>query len=559
MPRPGELPPVFAGMGRAYLLRLVANGLAQALCTIATAFLVQYAFDNLITSATKAYGRPLFFLGLGFAVSATCLAWLRMAERVDAERLGQDYIHRMRTRAYRHLTALVPRALQRRSRGALMLRFVTDLSALRRWVSLGLARLAVAGMTTVLTLGVLAVVNWVLALSVTIVLLLGTLAVALQGEALQRTVRDARRRRSRLAADLSDRIASMAVVQAFGQAKRERRRVAKQSQELKIAMVQQAKAVGRVRAAAEAAVATASAVVVLVGALEVARGRATPGTVVAALSIIGLLVPALRDLGRVFEYHRSAQVSQEKLRDFLSTPTLVHEQPNAPHLEAGPGRLTFEQVSLGNALYGVTATAEAGRVVAVAGSNGAGKSTLFELAARFIDPNVGRVLLDGQDLRHVSLSSLRRAVSMVSADLPLLRGTVTRNLRYRAPHATEEEVAEVWRLCRLDDVVSELPEGGDTRIRDGGSNLSAGQRQRLALARALLGGSRLLLLDEADANLDPEATKILDEVIQELRGQVTILFITHRSARLALADVVWQLEAGELVQVAPPKEPAHAS
>lgn len=559
MSKSAELPRVFAGKGRTYLLRLVANGLAQALCTLATAFLVQYAFDNLITPATGAYERPLFYLGLGFAGSAAGLAWLRMAEQVDAERLGQDYIHRTRTQAYRHLTALVPRALQRRSRGALMLRFVTDLSALRRWVSLGLARLAAAGLTTVLTLGALAVVNWVLALSVLVVLLLGTLAVALQGGALQRTVREARRRRSRLAADLSDRIASMAVVQAFGQARRERRRVTKQSQNLKVAMVQQAKAVGRVRAAAEGAVAASSAVVVIVGTLEVAQGRATPGTVVAALSIIGLLVPALRDLGRVFEYYRSAQISKEKLRDFLATPTLVHERRNAPDLEAGPGRLTFEQVSLGSTLNVVTATAEAGQVVAVAGSNGAGKSTLFELAARFIDPDEGRVLLDGQDLRRCNLSSLRRAVSMVSADLPLLRGTVTRNLRYRAPHASEEEVAEVWQLCRLGDVVNELPEGGDTRIRDGGSNLSAGQRQRLALARALLGGSRLLLLDEADANLDPEATKILDEVIRKLRGQVTILFITHRPARLALADIVWRLEAGKLIQVAPPEELALAS
>lgn len=559
MSRSAELPHIFAGKGRVYLLRLVANGLAQALCTLSTAFLVQYAFDNFITPASGPYGRSLFYLGLSFVVSTAGLAWLRMAEWVDAERLGQDYIHRTRTRAYRHLTALVPRALQRRSRGALMLRFVTDLSALRRWVSLGLARLAVAGLTTVLTLGVLAGVNWVLALSVLVVLLLGTLAVALQGRALQRTVREARRRRSRLAADLSDRIASMAVVQAFGQAKRERRRVTKQSQELKTAMVQQAKAVGRVRAATEAAVATSSAVVVLVGALEVARGRATPGTVVAALSIIGLLVPALRDLGRVFEYHRAAQVSHEKLRDFLATPALVHERRNAPDLEAGAGRLNFEQVSLGTTLNGITATAEAGQIVAVSGSNGAGKSTLFELAARFIDPDEGRVLLDGQDLRSISLSSLRQAVSIVSADLPLLRGTITRNLRYRAPHASEEEAAEVWRLCRLDDVVSELPKGGNTKIRDGGSNLSAGQRQRLALARALLGGSRLLLLDEADANLDSEATKVLDEVIQELRGQVTILFITHRPARLALADVVWRLEAGRLTQVVLPEELALAS
>lgn len=559
MPKPADLPRLFAGKGRRYFLRLIGNGCGQALCTLATAFLVQYAFDNLLSPAANVVGRRLLYLGLGFAAAAAGLAWLRMTERVDAERLGQDYIHRTRRQAYRHLTALAPRALQRRSRGALMLRFVTDLNALRNWVSLGLARLSVAGITTVLTLGTLALVNWVLALSVLGVLLLGILAVALQGEALQRAVREARRRRSRLAADLSDRIASMAVVQAFGQTRREQRRVDKQSQDLKAAMIQQARAVGRVRAAAEAAVVTSSAVVVLVGVVEVSLGRATPGTVVAALSIIGLLVPALRDLGRVFEYHHSAQVSQEKLRDFLATPTLVQERKNALGLEPGPGRLIFERVSLEGALQDISATAEAGQVVAVAGRNGAGKSTLFELAARFIDPDEGRILLDGQDLRACSLASLRRAVSVVSPDLPLLRGTVTRNLRYRAPHASEEEVARVRQLCRLDEVVGELPDGDETKIRDGGSNLSAGQRQRLALARALLGGSRLLLLDEADSNLDPQATQILDEVIAELRGQVTVLFITHRPSRLSVADVVWQLEAGKLTQVAPPQELALAS
>lgn len=559
MQRSAELPHVFIGRSRVLLLRLIGNGLGQALCTLATAFMVRYAFDTLLTPSAGRIGRPLLALGLGFAAAAAGLAWLRLTERVDAERLGQDYIHRTRTQAYRHLTALAPRALQRRSRGATMLRFVTDLNTLRNWISLGLARLAVAGITTVLTLIILATVNRVLALSVSGVLLLGALAVALQGSALQQSVREARRRRSRLAADLNDRIASMAVVQAFGQARREQRRAAKQSRNLKTAMIQQARAVGRVRAAAEAAVATSSAVVVLVGVLEVGGGRATPGTVVAALSIIGLLVPALRDLGRVFEYHRSAQVAREKLRDFLSTPTLVQELKGAPDLHPGPGQLAFERVSLEGALYNVSATAEGGQVVAVAGHNGAGKSTLFELAARFIDPDEGRVLLDGQDLKGCSLASLRRAVSVVSPDLPLLRGTVTRNLRYRAPHASEEELARVWQLCRLDAVVSALPNGKDTKIRDGGSNLSAGQRQRLALARALLGGSRLLLLDEADANLDPEATEILDEVVQELRGRVTVLFITHRPARLEKADVVWQLEDGSLLRVARPGELALAS
>jgi ABC-type multidrug transport system fused ATPase/permease subunit len=190
--------------------------------------------------------------------------------------------------------------------------------------------------------------------------------------------------------------------------------------------------------------------------------------------------------------------------------------------------------------------------VALVGPHGAGKSTLLALAARLLDPHAGKILFDGQDLAVHSLESVRRTVGMVSPDMPLLRGTIDKNIRYRWRDAPEAEVARVVALCGVDEILAELPEGARTHVTEGAGNLSVGQRQRLALARALLGNPAVLLLDEADANLDPHASAVLDRVLAEYSG--TVLCVTHRPDRLAQADIIWYLEGGRLVEVGTPAE-----
>jgi ABC-type multidrug transport system fused ATPase/permease subunit len=270
------------------------------------------------------------------------------------------------------------------------------------------------------------------------------------------------------------------------------------------------------------------------------------------MTIVGLLVPALRDLGRVYEYWHDAQVSSKKIRQFIKTPTLVNEMADAPDLTPGQGRLQFVDVSLSGAVNGVRAIAEPDAVVALLGPNGAGKSTLLSLAARLIDPDDGKIVLDDQDLAKHSLTSVRRAIGMVSSDLPLLRGTIDKNLRYRWPDAPVEEIERVKALCEIDKVLAELPAGEQTRVREGGSNLSLGQRQRIALGRALLGNPSILLLDEADAHLDHESIALLVRILAEYRG--TVLLVTHNVDLLAAADFIWRMEDGQLVEVVAPAD-----
>jgi ABC-type multidrug transport system fused ATPase/permease subunit len=467
-----RLPGIIRGRRRKIFVRLVANGLLQAGIAVGAVLLVRLAFDHLIAGQAP-NGWPIIFgVGTCLVVVAVCMAWLQMMERVDAERMGQEYTHRIRLLLFDRLSELTPRALQRRSRGAVVLRFVGDLNALRRWVSLGLMRITVAGVTTVGALLALAIVNWILASAVAVVIALGAVYSLRLGRQLREAIKESRRRRSYLAANVNEKVASIAVVQVFGQSIRERRHLIRQSRRLKNSMVKRARKIGLLRAVAHGTTAFASGVIVLLGANEVSSGRATPGTVVAAMTIVGLLVPALRDLGRVHEYWHGAKVSSRKIKEFLDTPSLVKEVPNVPDLKMGPGRLEFDRVSLSGCLKEVTIAAEPGSVVALVGPNGAGKSTLLFLVARLVDPDEGRILVDGQDLRLCSLASIRRSIGMVSPDLPLLRGTVDKNLRYRWPEAPPEEIEKVFSLCEIDKVLAELPQGAQTRVTEGGGGTS---------------------------------------------------------------------------------------
>jgi ABC-type multidrug transport system fused ATPase/permease subunit len=532
--------------------RLVVNGLAQAGALIATAWLIKITFDAFITPNGQAPTASLVWCAGGLAGAALAIALLRMLELVDAEKLGQDYTHEIRVELFKHMCQLSPRLLQQRSRGGIILRFIGDLNALKQWVSLGVARLTVASVTTLVTLSILATVNVDLAILVGIALALGAVASFSLGVWLRNAVREARRQRARLAANVSEKIAALSVVQTFGQSHREKRRVDRQSEQLMHAMVKRARYVGGFRGIVELTAAAASSGVLLLGTVLVVRNEITAGTVVAAMSIVGLLLPALRDLGRVQEYWHTAQVSKEKIYDFISLPPMNEAHPETKPLAAGPGQLVFQNIQLANGVNNFSASVQPGGVVAVVGPSGAGKSTLLSLAARVIAPDSGHVFIDGQDIATVSNESLRLAVGMMTPDLPLLRGSIERNLRYRYPKASSEALQHAIKLCHVEEIINKLPHGLKTRVSEDGINLSLGQRQRIGLARALLGEPRILLLDEVDANLDLASASVLRRILAEYPG--TVLLVTHRLDWVRLADQIWHLENGSLLETGTPAE-----
>lgn len=554
-----RIPKPFAASRRAGFARLCAIAGAQAGVAAGAAFVVRDAFDAVATMALapKAmdWATPqLGSLGLLAGISLA-LAWLRRRERIEAEMLGQSYTHAVRLMLYDRLGSLTPRDLQKQSRGGHLLRFIGDLTALRQWISLGLARLIVASITALAALTALALINPALAATVAGVLAIGCGATLARGKTLHLAVREARRRRARLAGDISERIALMPVVQMFSQVRRERSRIARRSSDLRDAMIARARVVGTLRGLAEATAGLSLVAILGAGGHEVAQGRASLGAIAAAMFVLGLLTPALRDLSRVFEYWHSYRVAMDRIRAFRDLKPSVKARASAPALPAGPGEIAFGNIVVEGALDGITATAQPGSLVAIVGPNAAGKSTLLSLVARLIEPASGALLIDGNDLRRHSAASIRAAIGVVGPDLPLMRGTIGRNIRYRSPGASEAEVRRVCALCGLDEILAEIPGGMAARVVEGGLNLSTGQRQRIALARALLGAPGILLLDEVDANLDPLSARLVDKVLQSYPG--TVLFVSHRLEQIARADVIWHLADGAIVEQGSPADLLH--
>jgi ABC-type multidrug transport system fused ATPase/permease subunit len=523
---------------------------------VGSMLLVRHAFDVLLNPAfddpevnlfemTEVGTIGLFAVGLlactGFA------ALLRLLEQVDAERLGQDYVHLVRMTLYDQMCKFAPRSVSRRSSGGVMLRFVGDLTALRRWVSLGLARIVVALIVTLLALSFLAFLDRYLAAGSLVILSLGLAGNLRLGPQMHRAVSESRRLRGRLAGNINEKIRAFNVLQAFNQTGRERKKFRRQSLLLREALVSRAWAAGLMRIVTEGSTAASMGLVLSLGALEVFQGMTSAGNVVAAMAVVGFLSNAFRDLGRVHEHRQSARISEQKILEFLRTRTMRGRSSKLPPLVVSEGTIAFEGICLDGGLSDITATAPGGSRIALVGPNGAGKSTLLQIAARLIDPTAGRVLIDGQDLVKCKLESVRSVIGIISPDLPLLRGSVRYNLLYRWPCATESEVARVRKLCSIDEFLESLPDGEEYRLQEAGQNLSLGQRHRLAVARAILGNPALLIVDEIDANLDPQAAAVLDRVLDHFSG--TILMVTRSDSRLARADYFWHLDGGRLVRI----------
>jgi len=549
-----SLPVIYAEQRRWLMIRLVINGIFQAIMVVGSMFLVRHAFNVLLNpeyddpevhlfETTEVWQIIIFAIGL---LSCTGLAaYLRYIERIDAERLGQEYVHRVRLRIFDRMKSFAPRAMGQRSTGASALRFIGDLSAIRRWVSLGLARIVVSSIITIISIGVLAYLDIYLAVSAVVILSFGLFWNLKMGPKMHRVVSESRRLRGRLAGNINEKIRSFIVIQAFNQQQRERRRFSRQSRLLREAMVDRARASAGMRVVNEGATALSMAAILSIGALEVFRSITSSGNVVAAMVVVGFLSNAFRDMGRVHEYLQNYRVSRQKILEFMQTKPLRGRSRKLPALQVEKGQIELQRVRIKGALRRISGTIPAGTRLAICGDNGAGKSTLLQAIARLVDLDGGKILIDGQDIRRCNLASIRHAVSIVSPDFPLLKGSVRYNLNYRKPDAPEEEKQQIKTLCEIDQLLEKLPGGEDFRIREGGQNLSLGQRHKLAIARALLGQPAILIIDEMDANLDEQAVQVLEKVIVNFPG--TVLMVSRSAERLTLADDCWHLEVGRRV------------
>jgi ATP-binding cassette subfamily B protein len=308
----------------------------------------------------------------------------------------------------------------------------------------------------------------------------------------------------------------------------------------------------------------AQAAVLLVGARMVAQGTLSPGRFVAFNLYLLMLALPLRALGMWVGQAQRATAAGERIFEVVDEPEEIADAPDAPELPAGPGEIRFEHVSFEYLdgrpiLADVDLTIAPGRTIALIGHTGAGKTTLTSLIPRFYDATTGRVLVDGADVRDVQLTSLRRAIGVISQDPFLFSATVRENIAFGRGDLTDEEVVRAARAAQAHEFIDRLPKGYDTVIGERGITLSGGQRQRIAIARALAVDPRILILDDATASVDATTEARIRAGLREAMTNRTTVIIAHRLSTIALADEIVVLDDGRIAARGTHEELLHTS
>ena len=304
--------------------------------------------------------------------------------------------------------------------------------------------------------------------------------------------------------------------------------------------------------------ALARIIAIAVGGYLIIAGETTIGTLVAFLGYIGGLFGPVQALTGVYSTVRMASAATTQVFSILDEKGYLEDAPDATELRKVEGHIVFEDVWFGYddkwVLRGIDLELEPGETVALVGPSGAGKTTIMSLVQRFFDASKGRVLIDGKDVRSLQQKSLRDNISVVLQDALLFNDTIRNNIAYGRPSATEEEVLVAAMAANVHEFVSELPEGYDTRVGERGAKLSAGQRQRIAIARAILKDAPILMLDEPTSALDTESESLVQQALDRVLENRTGLIIAHRLSTVARADRILVLREGRIVEQGPHAE-----
>ncbi|MFF8096833.1 ABC transporter ATP-binding protein [Streptomyces sp. NPDC016675] len=538
--------------------------LLQQAAVQAGPLLVAYAIDRAVPALRDDDQGPLIAVGAGYLLCSLAAGGLQYAFVATAARVSQDVLLDLRGRIFRHAQALSVDFHERYTSGRLISRSTTDVESLRELLDEGLQELATVILSFV----------YIAALLLWLDLGLGGVAVA-SFVPLYALVRLYQRRAGRVYRQRSTAIAAVIVkfvetmngirpVRAF-------RREAANDAEFAVlnrrhertngdALLEMARYVVGSRLVANTAVAG----IVLWGAHRVADRTLALGVLAAAVLYLRRLYDPIDRLGMFLNSYQSAAASLEKIAGLLAQTPSVPE-PTAPkELPAResehPGReVVFDGVRFayrtgGEVLPRFDLTIPAGQTVAVVGSTGAGKSTLAKLLARFYDASDGRVLLDGTDLRDLAVPELRRGVVMVTQEAFLFSGTVAENIAIGRPEATREEIERAAKAIGAHDFVAALPDGYDTDVRKRGGRISAGQRQLVAFARALLADPAVLILDEATSSLDVPGERAVQRAMATVLKGRTAVVIAHRLSTVEIADRVLVMEHGRIVEDGTPAE-----
>lgn len=557
----------FGATMRPYRLRMLAGGLLVLLVAaveLALPWPLKVVVDNVVNDspATGLLGRLLgsetlsaLELLTACALVLVGLASLAALGSYVSSRLlqgvGERMVADLRTEIFAHLQRLSLSFHERQRVGDLATRLTGDVNAIQ---ALLVAAFGTVLPNVALLLGVMVValvIQPVFAIVLAFVAPLLYLVVRHYRRAIKQAAREARSAEGRVASHVTETLSTIRLVQSFAAESRGLARFRVHTGARLQAGLRQVDLQSRLPAAIEIVGQAGRAVTLFIGAVLVLRGQLSLGVLLVLLTYLQQVYGPMKALARLSSTVAKAQAGAERVEEVLGSDAVVAERPGAIEIAPLRGEVELVDVSFGYlpdrlVLRDVSIRAAPGEVIALAGPTGAGKSTIASLVPRLYDVTAGQVLLDGHDVRDLSLPGVRRQVALVLQDPLMLTGTVLDNLAYGAPELSREQLIDAARAACVDEFAERLPQGYDTPISEGGVSLSGGQRQRIAIARALAVDAPVIVLDEPTSGLDAISEAAVMQGLARLTAGRTVLVIAHRLSTLRDADRIYVVEDGRV-------------
>lgn len=464
---------------------------------------------------------------------------------------AQRAITEMRKRVQQRIERLPISYFDSTQSGQLISRIMNDAEGIRNLVGTGLGQILGSVVTATIAVGVLFYINWRLT-SATIVVLAafgGVLAYAFKK--LRPIFRERNVINAEVTGRLGESLGGIRIVKAYTAEKREELSFARGAHKLFRNIAKSVTGVSAVSSFSSLVIGAIAVVMIVIGGNAVQSGTMSLGDFLMYISFTFLLAMPIIELTSIGTQITEAFAGLDRIREVMEMDTEDEADAEREALPKVDGTIDFEDVYFEYeenvpVLKGVSFHSEAGTTTALVGSSGSGKSTILSLALNFIQPNKGKILIDGKDLQAVKLRDYRRHLGVVLQDNFLFDGTILDNIRFSNPEANLEEIREVCRVANADEFIEKFPDAYNTIVGERGVKLSGGQRQRIAIARALLANPRVLILDEATSSLDSESEALIQEGLNRLRAGRTTFVIAHRLSTIRSADQILVVEAGEI-------------
>ncbi len=473
-------------------------------------------------------------------------------QNISVQKVVLRTIRELQGRMFVHLSRADLARLEREAPAQLAARFTTDAAIIREALTRAVNGVADA-ITVVGLIASMLWLDWVLSVVAAALYPLAALPIQRIGKRIRRASGGMQERMGETAAVLNESFAQARTVRAYRLEEQENQRAQTAFGQLNRALMRMTRTRAAVDPLLEVLGGAAVAAVMGFAGWRAAVGDSTVGNFTGFVAALLLAAQPLRSLGSLNAALQEGLAGLVRVFSVVDEPPAVAERPNAPALPGGPGQVRFEAVRFAYpdgrlGLRGLSFVAEPGLTVALVGPSGAGKSTALALIPRLHDTTGGRILLDGADIRTVSLDSLRDAIAYVGQDSLLFDDTVAANIAMGRPGASDAAVVAAAEAAAASEFIAQLPEGYRTPVGTGGQRLSGGQRQRIALARALLRNPRILLLDEATSALDAESEAAVQSALARLRAGRTTIVVAHRLSTVRDADLVVAMADGEVVE-----------